>query len=184
MTAVAQIIEMDQERDRKTCLSLDLKVSGANRELAQWCLDHPKYSQRAIASWLGCDHTRIFYLRKWASNGFQGSVFDSQNKPGNRASSDRGAGRHQSPLETNDNSGSEVEHDEDGVVVEGDIVSPDQVEDNILYALQRINENARAFNKILRASALDREAVERINTAVERMIHKWRSIQSTLEKKG
>ena len=30
----AAIIEMDAERDRKTCVSLDLKVTGANRELA------------------------------------------------------------------------------------------------------------------------------------------------------
>ena len=39
MNASAQIVEMDQERDRKTCLSLDLKVTGSNRELAQWCLN-------------------------------------------------------------------------------------------------------------------------------------------------
>lgn len=183
MNALAQIVEMDQERDRKTCVTLDLKVTGANHELAQWCFDHPRYSQRVIAGWLGCDHTRIFHLRKWASNGFDGSPFDSKNKPDSRRPDHSGGARHQSPLKTNDNSDA-VEHDADGVVIEDEIAAPEQIEDNILYAIQRINENARAFSKILRASALDREAVERINTAVDRMIQKWRSIQSTLEKKG
>lgn len=179
MSALAQIVEMDQERDRKTCLTLDLKVTGANRELAQWLLDHPRYPNTAIASWLGCNEKRIRKLREWAEDGFvdlPNSRYKRNSSPATNAT-----------LETNDNSESDaVEHDEDGVVIDGesDIVSPDQVEDNILYALQRINENARAFSKILRASALDREAVERINTAVDRMIHKWRSIQSTLEKKG
>jgi hypothetical protein len=28
--------ETDAERDRKTCIALDQKVTGANRELAQW----------------------------------------------------------------------------------------------------------------------------------------------------
>lgn len=59
---------------------------------------------------------------------------------------------------------------------------PAVVEDNILYGLQRINENARVFNKILRASALDREAADRINTALDSTISKLRSIKSTLEK--
>jgi hypothetical protein len=37
-------IEMDEERARKECLALDLKVAGANRELAQWILDNPRWS--------------------------------------------------------------------------------------------------------------------------------------------
>ena len=47
-----------------------------------------------------------------------------------------------------------------------------------------MNENARIFNKLLRISALDREAATRIGNAIDRAIKKWRSIQSTLEKKG
>lgn len=183
MSALAQIVEMDQERDRKTCLSLDLKVNGANRELAQWLVDHPRYSGAEVARWLGCGETRIKRLRRWAVGGFVGAPnYDEKAKE----SDARRRGRADVQLETNDNSESPVEHDEDGVVIDDDneIASPEQIEDNILYAIQRISENARAFSKILRASALDREAVERINTAVDRMIHKWRSIQSTLEKKG
>jgi hypothetical protein len=64
------IIEMDKERDRKTCIALDQKVAGANRELAQWLLDHPRYAGAAVASWLGCEKRRIERLRKWAKNGF------------------------------------------------------------------------------------------------------------------
>ena len=74
--------------------------------------------------------------------------------------------------------------DDDGESGDDGGAAPAQVEDSILYAIQRINENARVFNKILKASAFDREAVDRINTAIDRMIGKWRSIQSTLEKKG
>jgi hypothetical protein len=56
------------------------------------------------------------------------------------------------------------------------------LEDNILHAIGGMNENARVFNKLLKVSALDRAAVTRINTAIDRMMGKWRSIQSTLEK--
>jgi hypothetical protein len=46
---VDEIDEIEQ-RDRKICISLDRKVSGANHELAQWLIDHPRYSQRVVAS--------------------------------------------------------------------------------------------------------------------------------------
>jgi hypothetical protein len=63
---------------------------------------------------------------------------------------------------------------------ETEVAAPAVPEDNILYAIQRINENARVFNKLLKLSAFDREAVDRINTAIDGMIGKWRSIQKTL----
>jgi hypothetical protein len=53
MGATAAVIEMDVERDRKTCIALDLKVTGANRELAQWIVNHPQYTHKTIAEWLG-----------------------------------------------------------------------------------------------------------------------------------
>jgi hypothetical protein len=55
-------------------LPMDLKVTGANRELAQWLLDHDKYSAPIVAGWLGCGVTRIKELRVWAKGGFVGSV--------------------------------------------------------------------------------------------------------------
>jgi hypothetical protein len=64
-----------------------------------------------------------------------------------------------------------------------EIASPAVLEDNILHVIGSMNENARVFNKLLKISVFDREAVTRVNTAIDRMIGKWRSIQSTLEKK-
>src|SRR5262249_18077677 len=56
-----------------SCVALGLKVTGADKELAQWLLDHPQYSDSVVADWLGCDKTRINDLRKWATEGFRGS---------------------------------------------------------------------------------------------------------------
>jgi hypothetical protein len=177
MIQSAAIYEMDHERDRKICISLDLRVTGANHELAQWLLDHPRYQGEVVAAWLGCHERRIQRLRAWAKEGFVGSPYDKSNAGRLRPTS-----TSDEPLETNDNS----EPDDDQAVDDeaNETAPPDQIEDNILYVIQRINANAKASNKILRASALDREAAERISTAIERMIEKWRSIQSTLARKG
>jgi hypothetical protein len=67
---------------------------------------------------------------------------------------------------------------------EVDIASPEVIEDNILHVIGGMNENARVFNKLLRISAMDREAAARIGIVIDRAIKKWRSIQSTLEKKA
>jgi hypothetical protein len=75
------------------------------------------------------------------------------------------------------------EQSDDEANDEIEIAAPEQIEDNILHAIGGVNENARVFNKLLKVSALDREAVIRINTAIDRMIGKWRSIQSMLGKK-
>ena len=80
MNASAQIVEMDQERDRKTCLSLDLRVTGANHELGQWLVDHPRYSAPVVAGWLGCGETRIKELRRWAAGGFIGAPHWSEKR--------------------------------------------------------------------------------------------------------
>lgn len=67
---------------------------------------------------------------------------------------------------------------------ETEIAAPEVLEDNILHALGGMNENARIFHRLLKISAFDRVAANRIATAIDRAIEKWRSIQSTLEKKG
>lgn len=176
MNAVVHIVEIDQERDRKTCISLDLKVTGANRELAQWLLDHPRYSGGMVGNWLGCSARRIERLRKWAQEGFV-DLPNSRWKRNATPASD-------APLKTNDNSESEDDFDPETGEVVDNVAAPEVLEDNILHAIGGMNENARIFNKLLRASALDREAADRISTAIDRAIAKWRSIQSTLEKKG
>jgi hypothetical protein len=53
-----------------------------SRELAQWLMDHPRDSNREVASWRGCSYARIGYLRRWATGGFHGSPFDKDHKPG------------------------------------------------------------------------------------------------------
>jgi hypothetical protein len=62
--------------------------------------------------------------------------------------------------------------------LEGDsdsqIAPPEVIEDNILYTIARTNEHARIFNKHLKLSAMDLEAIARINAAIERMMGKWR----------
>jgi hypothetical protein len=79
----------------------------------------------------------------------------------------------QSPLETNDNSDSE-----------SDIAPPEQIAENVLYTIDRMNENARVCHKHLKMSVLDRETAARINAAIDGMIKKWRSIQSTIKKES
>jgi hypothetical protein len=179
MSALAQIVEMDRERDRKACIALDLKITGANHELAQWIANkRGTYTIPEIARWLGTSESRITRLRKWAEGGFVGGPHDDDTE---RRKSKPPLSVEDS-LKTNDNSESDDGSDDDDSD-DSEIAAPEQIEDNILYAIQRINENAGVFTKILKASALDREAVARIDTAIDRMMGKWRSIQSMLEKK-
>jgi hypothetical protein len=44
-----------------------------------------------------------------------------------------------------------------------------------------MNHFAKVFKKLFKASAFDREAVERISTAIDGMIKKWRLTQSALK---
>jgi hypothetical protein len=63
-----------------------------------------------------------------------------------------------------------------------EIEPPEVTEDNIMHGIGRMNANA-LFNRIVKLSALDREAAERISTEINRVMQKLRSILSTLEKK-
>jgi hypothetical protein len=63
-----------------------------------------------------------------------------------------------------------------------EIAPPEVIAENILYCIARVNENARVFNKLFKLSTFDRETAARINTEIDGMIKKWRSIQSTLER--
>jgi hypothetical protein len=60
------------------------------------------------------------------------------------------------------------------------IADPAQIEDNLHYYIRRTNNFARVFTKFFKASTFDPEAQKRISTAIDRMIHKWRSTQATL----
>lgn len=175
ITAPAAIIEMDIERDRKTCVTLDLKVTGANRELAQWLLDHQKYSGTLVAEWLGCSDTRVRALRRWAENGFQGAPFYDERRQGRNRQRDA-----DDELESLDN----LETDDETAEVSDEIAEPAVIEDNVIYTIQRMNEHARVFKALFKKSTFDRESGERIGAAIEQMIEKWRSTQAILTRRN
>lgn len=166
MRPSAAVFEMDTERDRKTCVALDLKVDGANRELAQWLADHPRYSLKTVAGWLSCGKTRIGDLRQWAQSGFS---------------------KDKHPTATRmlrfRNSGNETLKSQDNLDDSEEVADAATVEDNALHALARMNEHARIFKKFFKLSTFDAEAKIRISNAIDRMIGKWRSTQATLKRR-
>jgi hypothetical protein len=175
MTEIAAIIEMDTERDRKTCVALDLKVSGANRELAQWLMDHPRYSSRVVAEWLGCHHTKILLWRKWANGGFVGAPFGYENHPDKRQ---LGAVLHQETLKSKEN------FEDDTFEPDGNVEEPRKVIGNVLDTIRQSKAVAEAYRKILKVSPFDSAAKKQISDEIEWLIRKWRSVQSTLATKG
>src|SRR5260370_1364268 len=98
------VLESDIQRDRKACITLFHRVAGANQELAQWLIDHPKYTHETVAEWLSCSPSRIGYLRDWAKKGFPGESYRAMSN--RSAERDRGG---ESPLKSHDNSDDEVE---------------------------------------------------------------------------
>jgi len=165
-------IEMDEERDRKACLALDLKVTSANRELAQWLVDHPRYSAALVSRWLSCGDTRIKQLRRWAASGFCDDKHPTAERRRYADNRDRPRAAD-APLETNDNSDDEAE-----------VAPPEQIEDNLNHYLDRMNHFAKTFKYHFKLSSFDREAEARMITAIDRMIEKWRSTQATLTRRG
>jgi hypothetical protein len=169
------IIEMDAERDRKICVSLDLKVIGADRELAQWLLDHPRYSAPVVAGWLGCSETRIKQLRGWANKGFVGPQRDgnlSQPRNDNRR---RDVDAPLNPQENPDPS-----QDDDTSYV----ADPEVIKENLMDTLGQHSAVAGAFIKILKQSSLAEGATGEMNSAINRLITRWRSVQAILTKEG
>jgi hypothetical protein len=172
------VVEMDVERverDREECVALYKKAEGGNRELAQWLLDHPRYSGRTVAGWLNCGPRRIEILRAWAKRGFSEAPFGSKNQPRSPRNAQAPA---QEPLKSHDNFENDIfEPDEN-------IECPKQVLINILDSIKQYRAVGEAYRKILKVSPFDREAKKQINDEIESLIRKWRSVQSTLTAKG
>jgi hypothetical protein len=78
------------------------------------------------------------------------------------------------PIEEDGAPGPTEEPDDPGVA------DAAEIEDSALHSLGRNSEHARLFKKLFKLSAFDREAKDRIITAIETMIKKWRSTQATL----
>jgi hypothetical protein len=167
MTHLAAVIvdEIDEieQRDRKICISLDRKVSSANRELAQWLLDHPRYSGKMVAGWLGCEERRVQRLRVWAKKGFDARGPQARNP----------AAPPDGRLKSFENDAFEPDDDiEDSAVVLT----------NILDSIKHQRAVAEAYRKILKVSPFDREAKEQISDAIMSLIKKWRSVQTSLRR--
>ena len=166
----AVIIEMDEERARKECLALDLKVAGATRELAQWLLDHPQYTAAQVARGVGCGETKIKQLRRWAQSGFSDEKhpkavrrgFEDNYKRDRRAETARQRAARE----------------------DAEIAEPETIEANLHHYMLRMNNFARMFRDHFRLSAFDREAETRIVAAIDRTIEKWRSTQAIIIKRG
>jgi ParB/RepB/Spo0J family partition protein len=72
----------------------------------------------------------------------------------------------------------------DAVSDDEEIEAPEVIEENILHGIGRMIANARMFKRLLKLSALDREAAERISSEINQLIQRCRSILSILEKKS
>jgi hypothetical protein len=176
----AAIIEMDAERDRKICVSLDLKVTGANRELAQWLIDHPRYTASVVAEWLGCGETRIKTLRRWAEGRFQGAPY---NQPVRQERDERRRHGADAPLISQENFENDNPERETGLDDEAEVEDPERVIKNLLIDLDRNAAAARAYGKIFKVSSFDAGMKKQISEAIDRLISKWRLTQVTLARK-
>jgi hypothetical protein len=171
ITSLSAYIENDVERDRKTCVALDLKVSGANRELAQWLMEHPRYFPQVIAQWLGCSDKRIQRLRAWAKGGFVGGPYDKSNAARNERTS-----TSTSPLKSQENSNAPIA---DEAAAEN---GSEPQEDNGGFILAIVGNAAKAATTAARNLHHDLTPEEKsaIVEAIGRMIKRWESVSRKL----
>lgn len=169
------IMENDEERDRKTCISLDQHVSGANRELAQWLVDHPRYSAPAVAQWLGCGSTRIKLLREWAQREFEGAPGNSPARRKRTAERRHGDG---AALKSQENLQEDAEHTTDDVAT--DVAPPEEILRNVLNTIERHKAVMGSYKKVLKVSALNQTARNEVSEALGTLITKIQSLQRAL----
>jgi hypothetical protein len=60
------------------------------------------------------------------------------------------------------------------------VEEPKQVHMNVLDTIEQSKAVAEAYRKIFKVSPFDREAKKEISEAIDALIRKWRSVQSTL----
>lgn len=178
LAEATQIIEFDIERDRKTCVSLFHKVNGANRELAQWLLDHPRYTGEQVAGWLGCGKSKILDLRQWAKEGFEKTPSEKRRERANKL---RMSGKQ--PLNSQENSPYPSESDEPDDGGDG-VAPPEEIRENILDTIDRHAAVVRSYKKVLRVSSLDQSTKDEVSNAISVLITVWQSLQRALRPKG
>lgn len=174
MREAAAIFDMDEERDRKECLALAQKSVGADRELAQWLLNHPRYSGSVVSKWTGFSKSKINDLRSWAKRGFAGTPRSNESRP----STQGGVDRRRDTLKTNEN------FEDDAAEPDENVEDPKVVLRNILDSIKQSKAVAEAWRKILKASSFDADAKKQISDEIKLLIVKWATIQTTLAQKG
>jgi hypothetical protein len=80
--------------------------------------------------------------------------------------------------------GNDVHAVAEPTVEPGDVEDPAIVLTNVLDTIKQARGVAEAYRKILQRSPFDRAAKKEINDAIESLLRKWRSVQSTLAAKG
>ena len=167
MTSAQVIIEMDIERDRKACIQLDLKVTGANRELAQWLMDHPRYPATVAASWLGCGDTRIKQLRRWAEFGFSDDRHPTVDR---RRYADHRRRAADPPLESLDNP------------EEGEIEEVADPAGFIVAVAQNATDKANIAVRNIERDFTDDDRAK-IVQAIDALIRKWTSVKRKVHRR-
>jgi hypothetical protein len=119
------IVVLDDFRCWPVASSAVLQRYGANRELAQWLLDHPRYSAPVVAGWLGCGDTRIKELRRWAEGGFIGTQSRRSERHDRRRAAD-------APLKSQDNPGADSAHESDDDGSTSEVADPEVIKENLL----------------------------------------------------
>jgi hypothetical protein len=127
-----------------------------------------------VAKWAGCGETRIKQLRRWAQGGFVGTPFSRSLR---RPPAD-------GTLKTNDNFQDDVfEPDLEDEEI-GGVEDPVEVLKNVLDTLKGMKALAEACRKVTKQSSLDSDAKAQIYNAIQLLIVKLKTVQSTLDKKG
>jgi hypothetical protein len=172
------LVESVEARDRRDCVELYTRADGSNRDFAQWLLDHKSYPNTVVAEWNGCSENKIRKLRAWAKNGFKDSPYQADLDRESTRSSNQ-------PLKTNDDF-SDDDFEPGGEVVDGigGVADPAHTLKNALDSISGAKAVAEAWRKILKATPFDSEAKAEICNAITLLIAKWRTVQTTLEKKG
>jgi hypothetical protein len=64
------------------------------------------------------------------------------------------------------------------------LLSPAEIEENVLCLVADLGEHGRVARRFFKLTSFSHEQKERISTAIEAMIKKWRLVQATLNKQS
>jgi DNA-binding Lrp family transcriptional regulator len=132
---------------------------------------NPEKSDRAIAKEIGASPTTVGKAREELSSG--GQLKEPRVGLDGRARKQPAAKPKKKSKKAEPAAAAETTIDEA-------VEYPAIVLNNILDSIKHAKSVAEAYRKILKASTFDREAKKQINTEIDLLIRKWRTVQSTL----